>query len=228
MLEFALAFLTFLAAHIVPAVSGVREWAIGAAGRRNYLLVYSGLSAVLLLWVISSAQRAPYLELWPPAPWRHTVPLLTMPLALALFGAAAAIPNPLSVSFGRISGPVQIDGVLAVTRHPILWALLLWSASHLIANGDLVAGMLFASLAIFSVQGMVALDRRARRRLGEAEWRALAGQTSVVPFAALPSRWRLIRFARSELLGALAGLVAYALVIGGLHETLFGVSPLWP
>ena len=224
MLEFSLAFLVFLAAHVVPAVYGLRQRMIDLAGRRNYLVLYSALSAALLLWVIWAAQRAPYVELWPPAPWRHAVPLVIMPLALALFGAAIARPNPLSITFRRAHRPTEIAGVLTITRHPILWAFLLWSGSHLVANGDLVAVILFGSLTLFSVQGMFALDRRARRKLGEAEWRALAARAPLVPFARAPRA----RFARAEVFGGLAGVAVYFLMIGGVHEMLFGLSPLWP
>ena len=227
-LEFAVALAAFLAAHVIPAATNLRARATAAIGRRNYLLVYSLLSTGLLLWVIWSAQRAPYVELWPPAAWRLAVPVLTMPIALALLGAAAARPNALSISILRSSGPPRIAGALAITRHPILWAFLLWSLSHVIANGDVVAAVLFGSLSVFSVAGMIALDRRARKRLGEETWRTAAARTSLLPFAAILQRRASWDMGPADVLGAVAGLAAYAAMMGGGHEWLFGVAPAWP
>lgn len=129
MLEFAVALAAFLAAHVIPAATNLRARAIAAMGRRKYMLVYSLLSVGLFIWVIWSAQRAPYVELWPPTGWRRAVPAVTMPFALALWGAAVTRPNALSISVRRGAGPPRIAGALAITRHPLLWAFLLWSLS---------------------------------------------------------------------------------------------------
>jgi uncharacterized membrane protein len=192
MLEFATAFAAFLAAHVIPAAFGLRERMIAAVGRRMYMFGYSAISVGLLAWLIWAAQRAPYIELWPPSRWRHAVPLVVMPFALMLLGAAAA-------------------------------AFLLWSASHLVANGDFVSAILFGTLALFSVQGMLALDRRSRKKLGEQEWSNLANRSPAVPFNA-PLRGRV---RAADLAGALAGLGVYATMLADAHERLFGVAPVW-
>jgi uncharacterized membrane protein len=223
MLEFATAFAAFLAAHVIPAAFGLRDQMIAAVGRRMYMFGYSAISVALLAWLIWAAQRAPYIELWPPSPWRHAVPLVVMPFALMLLGAAAARANPLSVSFRKATGVPDIGGVLAITRHPILWAFLLWSASHLVANGDLVAAILFGTLALFSIQGMLALDRRSRKQRGEQEWSNLASRSPAVPFTA-PLRGRV---PAADLAGALAGLGVYAAMLADAHKWLFGVAPVW-
>jgi uncharacterized membrane protein len=227
MLEFAASFSAFVAAHVIPAAIGLRERMIAAIGRPAYMAAYSALSVALLVWLIWSAQRAPYVELWPPAPWRYAAPLVAMPFALSLFGAAVVRANPLSVSFRRSGDRPQIAGVLTITRHPILWAFLLWSASHLVANGDLVAVILFGSLALFSLQGMAALDRRSRKKLGEREWSALASRSSAVPFAAVLSGRTALNFGAVDVAGLVAGLGVYAAMLAGAHAWLFGVVPYW-
>jgi uncharacterized membrane protein len=151
-----------------------------------------------------------------------------MPVALALFGGAVVRANPLSVSFRRSGGPAEVGGVLTITRHPILWAFLLWAGSHLVANGDLVAVALFGSLALFSMQGMFALDRRSRRKLGEREWYALASRSPAVPFAAFIRDRMPLRFGGADIAGLFAGLAIYAAMLVGGHEWLFGVVPYWP
>jgi uncharacterized membrane protein len=227
MIEFALSLAVFLAAHVAPAALGLRERMISAVGRRSYIIGYSLASIALLVWVISAAQRAPYVELWPPAPWRHAAPILTMPIALAMIGAGSVRRNPLSLAFREGAGPPRLGGILSITRHPLLWGLLLWSMSHVLANGDVVGVVLFGGLGLFSLQAMSAFDRRARRTLGETAWRQAAAQAPLVPFAGL-ARGRLpARIGAAEALGAAAGLACYGWLMMGGHAWLFGTAPSW-
>lgn len=230
MTEFLLAFALFLLAHMLPARPGVRAALIGRLGERLYLVLYSALSLGLLVWLISAIWRAPYVALWPPAPWQHGLAIAVMPLALALFGAGVAVRNPLSINFlrqhGEAVGMTPQPGVLAVTRHPVLWGFALWAAVHLLANGDAVSVLLFGGLGGFALAGMPVLDRRRRRQLGAARWAEIAAGTSVLPLAAvIAGRARPRPDARS-LIGALLGLAVYAALLAGGHLWLFGVDPL--
>lgn len=216
MTEFLIAVLVFLAAHSLPAATGLRGRAIARIGRRAYLTLYSLLSLAVLAWLISAALRAPYVELWAPGPALMAVPLLAMLPACLLLAAGATRPNPLSVTF--VGGPVdpEAPGILAVTRHPILWAFFLWAAGHAAANGDLVAVLLFGGFALFSLAGMPLLERRARRR-GETEAFALTrGHLTARCARALSLRTGI------ELL---AGLALYAALLAA-HGPVIGVDPL--
>ena len=79
---------------------------------------------------------------------------------------------------------------------------------------------------------MVAIDRRLKRSLGDAEWERLARRTSLVPFAALASgRWRPSDVdANAEFLVRLLGGAALYVTLLSLHEPIIGVSPfpIWP
>ena len=76
-------------------------------------------------------------------------------------------------------------------RHPLLWVFALWAASHAVPNGDLAHLLLFGTFTAMALLGMVAIDRRKRRQMGEAEWARLAARTAFWPFATLISgRWR--------------------------------------
>lgn len=224
--EFGTAFVAFMASHVVPARPGVRRRLVAALGERLYLILYAATSLGILGWLIVAAGRAPFVPLWDFALWQIWVPNIAMPLAclLAAFGVGA--PNPLS--FGGRNGAAfdpEAPGIAGVTRHPLLWALALWSGAHIVPNGDLAHTLLFGAFMLFAVIGMAAIDRRLRQRLGDAEWVRLAHRTSMVPFAALVARrWRPERI-RIDLrhLGAAALLYA-GLVL--LHPTLIGVSPL--
>lgn len=224
--ELALAFAAFLASHAVPARVPVRRRLVAVLGLRPYLAVYSVVSLAALAWLIGAAGRAPYVGLWDFAPWQPWVPNLVMPVAclLAAFGAGAV--NPLSFGGRR---PEAFDpkapGIAGVARHPLLWALVLWSASHVVPNGDLAHVLLFGGFAGFALVGMAAIDRRMRRRLGDAEWRRLARHTAQIPFAALIlGRWRPRRVRIDPTRLAAAVLLYLILVLG--HPPVIGVSPL--
>jgi uncharacterized membrane protein len=94
--------------------------------------------------------------------------------------------------------------IAVVTHHPMLWSVLLWSVGHLFANGSAADLLLFGAFFVWSAADLV--SSYARDRLNsvvypEPQLAATAGAVIV-------------------------GLVVYALLIGGLHLWLFGVSPL--
>ena len=215
MLEFALAFALFLAAHVAPAATGLRAAAVARVGRRAWVIGYSALSTGLLVWLVSAAVRAPYVELWAPGRALALVPFAAMPLACVLLAAGAGRANPLSVSFRGGPADAARPGVLAITRHPILWAFALWGGSHAAANGDLVSVALFGGFAVFALVGMRGLERRARRR----------GETAGFALAQGPLGARLRRAASWRLAGEAAlGLVLF-LVLLALHGPAVGVDP---
>ena len=223
MIEFAAAILVFLAAHVLPATTGLRGYLILAFGRRAYLVVYSLVSLLTLAWVIVAALGAPYIELWPPGPLTAAVPLIVMLPACLFFAAAATRANPLSVAF--VGGPTdpQRPGLLAITRHPILWAFLLWSAGHLVANGDLVALILFGAFAVFSLMGMGRLERRAKNRLSADDFSAAM---AIARGPLLGKGGRLARAAsRRTGLELVAGILLYGFLMH-VHEAVIGVDPL--
>lgn len=226
MIEFCLAIAAFVAAHVIPPSPGVRPRLVALLGRRAYLVGYSVLSLVLIVWLIDAARRAPYLPLWELQPWQAWVPAILMPLALWLTIAGLFEVNPLSVSLvaapeGATPGPAS-----AVTRHPVLWGFLIWSLAHLVPNGDVVGLVMFGGMAGLSVAGMLALDRRNRRRLGVVDWRNLADRTSLLPFVALATgRARVHTRLRDVGFMTLAIAVYVWFLIDG-HVRLIGPDPL--
>lgn len=223
--EFISASVIFLVAHAVPARPGIRTRLVGLIGRRAYLSLYSLVSLVLLAWLIIAAGRAPYVSFWSWTPARAWLANGLMAIALWLAVCGAAIANPFSL--GGVAGKsydVARPGILAVTRHPLLLALVLWSAAHLTVNGDLAHVLLFWAMGAFSIIGILMMERRARKRAGP-QWRLVSAGTSLVPFSALltgQARW-------SGLLGwrlLIVSVVWIAIVI--LHRPLLSVSPLPP
>jgi uncharacterized membrane protein len=173
MSEFALALLTFLAAHSIPARPAVRQKLVRTFGERPYLLLYSLLSIGLLAWLISAAVRAPTIPLWPTTIFSYHLALALMLPASWLLVGGLATPNPLSVSLSRRTFDPRRPGLPGLVRHPVMWGFAIWSGVHAIANGDLVWLILFGGFLLFSLAGMKLLDRRKRRQLG-MDWDRLA------------------------------------------------------
>jgi uncharacterized membrane protein len=94
--------------------------------------------------------------------------------------------------------------IAVMAHHPLLWSVSLWSAGHLVANGSAADLILFGAFFVWSAADLAssyARDRRNSVVYPEPQLGATAGAIVV-------------------------GLVVYALLIGGFHLWLFGVSPL--
>ena len=222
MIEFFAALALFLLSHAIPARPGLRQRLVGTLGERPYQLLYSLLSLVLLAWLISAATRAPYVPLWDLTIEQYWVPVVLMLPAFILFAGGAIAPNPLSISFSRRPFDPERAGIVAVTRHPVLWGFALWAFAHVVPNGDLVSLIMFGGFGLFALAGMALIDRRKKRQLGD-EWEALARRTSLIPFAPppgerLPLDWRGLAVALA------VGLLLYVALLH-LHPILFGPDP---
>ena len=94
--------------------------------------------------------------------------------------------------------------ISVAVHHPMVWGVAIWAAGHLIANSSAADLVLFGAFLVWAVADLVSsYGRDARNAVvyPAPELGATAGAVVV-------------------------GLVVYALLIGGLHLWLFGVSPL--
>lgn len=225
-LEFVAALALFFSAHTLPVRPHMRRRLVERLGERGFLVGYSLLSLLILTWLIIAAGRTPYIELWPFETWQLWAPNVAMPIVCLLLALSIGAPNPLSFGGGDNGtfDPAH-PGIAGVVRHPMLWALALWSVSHLVPNGDLAHAILFGLFAGFSLLGMSIIDRRKRRQMGDAAWAEAAHATSPWPLASLiQGRWRptgQVPWARVSI-----AIVIY-LVLLLSHGHVIGVSP-WP
>jgi uncharacterized membrane protein len=219
----------FFASHIVPAQPAVRRFFVERLGQKTYTALYSAVSLVILSWLIVAAGRAPQVRLWDFEPWQLWVPNIVMPLACLLIAFGAAAPSPFSIAGrdGSSFDPEQ-PGIAGVTRHPLLWAITLWAAAHIVPNGDLAHVMPFGLFAAFGIAGMFMLDARNRREWGKDLWRRRAARTSIIPFAAVAAGdFRFGGLRRQHIVRTLAALALY-LVLLMSHQAIIGVSPFPP
>jgi len=171
----------FFGIHLIPAapeLHGRLKARMGAHGWKGFmaLIAIAGFAMIVLGW-----QRAPFAPVYTPPAFGHWLPRIVMLPALILL-AAAYMPS----------------NIKRFTRHPMLWATVLWAVAHLFANGDLRSLLLFGSFLIWALFDMWSANRRG----------------------AYLSEQRIAWF--YELAVIAAGVVTYAL-LARFHGTLFGV-----
>lgn len=226
MLELSLAMAFFVGIHVGISGSRLRDRLVGRYGERVFRAGFSLLSLLGLGWLIRAYGRAPYLETWGQLAGFKPVVLALMPVAFVLLVAALTTPNPTAVGGETLlARGLEVRGVYRITRHPMLWAVSLWAALHLVVNGDLAALVLFGGLLGLCLVGTRSIDAKRRRSGGEA-WASFAAVTSNLPFAAI--REGRNRFVPKELLDWRLGLSLLAyLAVMHFHAVWFGVSPLF-
>jgi uncharacterized membrane protein len=216
----------FVGSHVIAAVPAMRRALIARLSEGGFLLAYSSMSVGLFVWLIVTAMDSPTTPLWAPAPWQYLATVILLPVAAVLFGASVLAPNPLSIALVPDTFDPARPGTVAVTRHPLLWALGTWGLAHVPPNGDTVMLTMFGGLGFFAFLGMAIVERKKRSSLGEERWRALARNTSFWPFAALlggRARWPTDP---RTLAGAAIGAAAAAFLLLGGHAWLFNRDPL--
>lgn len=226
--QFWAAFCIFLLSHIIIARGRLRSFLARYISEKTYLILYSLLSFVLLGWLIVAAHRAPRIQLWP---WRHEFywfPNIIMPFACILLVSGFIVPNPLSIAPKEKWFNANKPGfIVALTRHPILWGFFLWSFSHLLPNGEYPLAFMFFVFAVFSLAGMLTIDKKRKRSLGLQKWQDLSGRTSNILMASSAFRHGQFAFTRQDALGVVLGLILYA-TLYALHEPIFQIKPTPP
>lgn len=223
-----LATVLFVAGHFLLSSRPPRRAMTELLGAQGFRIGYSLVALAAFVWMLRAYEAAPVTVVWYPPLAFTWVPVLVMPIALLLAVCGLTTPSVTMVGGeSRLSDPSTHDvapGMLRVTRHPFLWGTALWSASHLLVNGEAAEMILMAGILVLSLGGMKHIDLRRETELGSA-WGPMALTTSALPFAALASGrttmdWKGIGWWRPAV-----ALALYAALLH-LHPTIFGVSAL--
>jgi len=143
----------FLGAHTLTTKRDARASLIGAIGEGGYKIVYSLVSVAgiaLIAYGFSRYRADGYIDVWEGAVspgvlrgLKHITVALMLPAAILLVAAYLR---------GRIYTAV---------KHPMLTAVKLWAAGHLLANGDLGSTILFGSFLAWAVYDRISLKSRS-------------------------------------------------------------------
>ena len=148
-------------------------------------------------------------------------------MLVAFWHAAGALirkPPILLTAETALQYPNAVFGIVRITRHPFLWALVLWSLVHMLNNADPAGLSLFGYLFALALLGTLPIDKRRARLIDEERWRDLQKNTSNIPFGAILKGRQKIAPAIREM-GLIVPLVAIAawLLVLTLHERFFGL-----
>jgi uncharacterized membrane protein len=214
----------FVLSHIGLSSAAVRDKIVSRIGEKGFQGLYS-LVALLPLgaMIVAYTKASHHVYLWLPGAGLRHLPLLIMPFSLILIVGGITVTNPSAVGMESSLDRTDLaQGVLRVTRHPVMWGIMLWAAVHILANGDLASLLFFGGFLLTAWFGSLHLEGRMAGSQGE-RWQRFAALTSYVPFAAiLRGRQRLVMAELRKPL--LLGLVVFALLLL-LHPYLFGVRP---
>jgi uncharacterized membrane protein len=215
-----LATLLFIGIHALPATP-LRGATVRRLGEGAYQGLFSLASLAALVWMGLEYKRAPFEGLWPGL---RLVPIAVLPVALVLLACGALARNPTAA--GQASALRHEDparGIIRITRHPVMWAIMLWAAAHLLAIGSLQAVIFFGGLLLLAGAGTTLQDARKAAQLGE-DWKRFAALTSNVPFVAVAQGRNRVVWGEIGWWRPAAALAAFALLLW-LHGWLFGVRP---
>ena len=112
-------------------------------------------------------------------------------------------------------------GMIRITRHPIMWGVMLWAAAHILARGELASLIFFGGFFVLAALGTVLMDARKRN---DPDFQRFAAVSSNIPFVAVLQgrnriHWREIGWKRP-----LIGLLLF-IAFFHLHPWLFGARP---
>ena len=198
--------LVFLATHFI-ASTPLRPRLVAALGEWPYRGAYSLVALVTLVWMGWAFANAPREPIWAGI---KELPYLVMPLAFILIACGYG-RNPTMVGADRLlKSEDPARGIIRVTRHPIMWGLMLWAASHIAARGDLRSLIFFGGLLLVAGLGTIFMDLRKR---GNPDFARFTQLTSNLPFVAIVQGRNRIVWREIGWLRPAAGLAVFFLVL---------------
>ncbi len=159
----ALAMASFVGTHLIMS-HPLRAMLVARLGEQGFLGLYSLVSFITLGWTIYAAMTLPpQAPAWiaGPALW-HVGSIIMLLAAILLVGSL--IGNPAMVDpTGSPRFPPLARGVLAITRHPMMWSFILWAIVHAALWGSASNLILSAGIGGLALVGALAQDAKKGR-----------------------------------------------------------------
>jgi uncharacterized membrane protein len=190
MLELALAATAFVGTHLLLA-HGLRGSVMRATGPKLFPAAYSLVAILTFIALVRAYSAAPLVQLWSAPGWAWTFAAALMLLAAILFVGSITPRNAALMGAPAATRPT---GVLAITRHPMMWSFALWALAHALVAGHVASLILCAAIGSLALAGSALQDGKKEMQQGSA-WRAYVGRTAFIPFArgmAFPGWWPLL------------------------------------
>jgi uncharacterized membrane protein len=153
---------------------------VKALGEKGFTLAYTVVSFAMLGWVAHAFGVAPGGDLpgSGEAGWivASALTWLAMVLLAGSFVGNPALPSPMAEAQAR----AEPKGVFRVTRHPMMWAIGLWAASHLVLFYSVRTMITAAAMGVLALVGARLQDGKKARLMGAA-WGEWSAKTSYWP-----------------------------------------------
>ena len=169
----------FVATHFAMShpLRGPMVKALGAGGFQGAYIV---VSFATLAWVYFAFVAAPPADLpgSGDAGWIAAT-IITLPAMILLAGSFIgnpALPTPMAEAQARAAP----GGVFKVTRHPMMWAIGLWAASHIILFWSIRTMVTALAMGILALVGAKMQDAKKEVLMGDA-WAEWESKTSYWP-----------------------------------------------
>jgi len=178
--------LVWSATHLVPSVTpGIRGNLVGRLGEKPYRGLFALIILIALTLIVLGWRSAELQALYTPPLYGSVFITVLMFISFLLFAAANAPGN-----------------IKRILRHPMLTGTIVWSAAHLLANGDNRSVVLFGGIGLWALISIVTINRR------EGPWTR--------PAAVSPTK---------DAMTVVGTAVIFAIVLY-LHHLVLGVSAL--
>ena len=198
--------IVFLATHFVTSTP-LRPVLVARLGEWPYRGAYSLVAFVTLGWMIWAYAVAPREQLW--TGFRE-IAFVLVPLAFVLV-ACGYWRNPTMVGADKLlKSEDPARGMIRITRHPIMWGIMLWAGAHILARGDLKSLVFFGGFLALALVGTLLMDARKK---ANPDWPRFAAVTSHVPFVAIAQGRNRIDWREIGWLRPAVGLAAFFVVL---------------
>ena len=153
---------------------------VKALGEKGFSVAYSLVSFATLGWVALAFKAAPGADLGGSgdAGWiaASVLTWLAMVLLSGSFAGNPALPTPMAEAQAR----AEPKGVFRVTRHPMMWGIGLWAASHIALMWSTRTLVTALAMGILALVGAKLQDGKKAALMGDA-WGEWSRKTSYWP-----------------------------------------------
>jgi uncharacterized membrane protein len=224
MLSLICAALFFVGIHLLISGTSLRDTLVARLGEQAYRGAFSALSAGALAWLIWSFLRVRVPQPTSLADWRWLAATLNLiAFVLIVFGIMSRSPTAVGGE-GALHAADPAKAAHRITRHPMLWGIALWSATHMVFNPQAPTLVFFGAFLALSLIGPRSIDAKRAKALGPL-WQSYLQKTSNVPFVAIAqgrNRLSIAELFDHRLLIALAVWAMFLIY----HPKLFGLPAI--
>ena len=171
--------IAFLATHFLMS-HPLRGPLVRAIGEGPFRGLYSLIALITfggMIYFYHAIGREAY-HMWDAGDAGWIAGTILMWFAAILF-VGSFLGNPALVGArGPRGGP---SGVLAITRHPMMWSFAIWAAVHMMIIAEFKSVIFDGTIIIMALAGAAGQDRKKSNLMGNS-WHEWTAQTAFIPF----------------------------------------------